>query len=78
MGGEPQGSLLAPVAFSTFINNMEKVMESSIIRLARDTKLWEAVITVTPRGTWTGRRNEQTGKAAALWKRSWVSFLTKR
>lgn len=39
MGGEPQGSLLGPVAFSTFINNMEKVMESSAIRLAHDTKL---------------------------------------
>lgn len=51
MGGEPQGSLLGPVAFSTFINNMEKVMESSAIRLAHDTKLGGTVITVPPRGT---------------------------
>lgn len=62
MVGELQVSLLGPVAFSIFINSMAKVMESSFVRFAHDTKLGGTVITQPSRGTWSGRRNEQTGK----------------
>ena len=46
---------------------MEKVMESSIVGFAHDNKLGG---TLPSRGTWTGGRNEQTGRGAVLWKRS--------
>lgn len=74
-GGVLQGSLLEPVVFSIFINNMAKVTESTIVRFAHVTKLEGTVITLPSRGTWTDGRNEQTGRGAALWKRSWVSQL---
>lgn len=52
------------------------VIESSIVRFAYDTKLGGAHITLPSRETLAGRRNEQTGRGAALWQRSWVSRLT--
>jgi len=60
MNNVPQGSILSPILFNIFVNDMDSEIECTLNKFANDTKLSCAVDSPAARhvtGTLTGLRN---------------------
>ena len=50
LSGVPQGSVLGPILFLIYINNLEDDISSKVLKFADDTKVFRKVTKVTTKG----------------------------